>query len=191
MNIVTLGLSAILGKTGEPTKADFTQTGYTKFGLTYEDTAKMAQEDGESTEFYAEEEDDAIEEISKAGKITFSYSIMNPTLECLKRLFGGEIATDVWAYPDAEAQVEESLIILPKKGLKFLVPRAKLKAKFNGEFSKKGLLLIEVTATVMKPTTASLKKLYVAKVTDSDKASLQAMVETNQHKKPLTLACLN
>ena len=46
MNIVTLGLSAILGKTGEPTKADFTQTGYEKYGLTYEDTAKMAQEDG-------------------------------------------------------------------------------------------------------------------------------------------------
>lgn len=103
---------------------------------------------------------------------------MNPTLECLKRLFGGEVATDVWAYPDAEAQVEESLIILPKKGLKFQVPRAKLKAKFNGEFSKKGLLLIEVTATVMKPTTSGLKKLYVSKVSDQDKANLQAMVKT-------------
>ena len=105
---------------------------------------------------------------------------MNPTLECLKRLFGGEVATDVWAYPDAEAQVEESLIILPKKGLKFQVPRAKLKAKFNGEFSKKGLLLIEVTATVMKPTTSGLKKLYVSKVSDQDKANLQAMVETSK-----------
>jgi hypothetical protein len=183
MNIVTLGLSAILGKSGEPAKADFTQTGYTKFGLTYEDTAKMAQEEGESTEFYAEEEDDAIEEISKAGKITFSFSVMNPTLECLKRLFGGEVATDVWAYPDAEAQVEESLIILPKKGLKFQVPRAKLKAKFNGEFSKKGLLLIEVTATVMKPTTSGLKKLYISKVSDQDKANLQAMVETSKEVK--------
>ena len=35
MNIVTLGLAAILGKSGEPAKADFTQTGYTKFCLTY------------------------------------------------------------------------------------------------------------------------------------------------------------
>ena len=32
----------------------------------------------------------------------------------------------------------------------------------------------------MKPTTAGLKKLYVAKVTDSDKASLQAMVEASK-----------
>jgi len=86
---------------------------------------------------------------------------MNPDLTTLKRLFGGEIATNIWAYPDVAATVEESLIILPRKGLKFQVPRAKIKAKFNGEFSKKGLLLLEVTATVQKPHTDGLKKLYV------------------------------
>lgn len=162
--VVTLGLSKILGKEGEPTKADFTETGYTPYGLTYQDTAKMSQEDGEETEFYAEEEDDPIETIVKAGKTTFTFSVMNPDLNTLKRLFGGEIATNIWAYPDVAATIEESLIILPRKGLKFQVPRAKIKAKFNGEFSKKGLLLLEVTATVMKPNTSSLKKLYVGYV---------------------------
>lgn len=162
--VVTLGLSKILGKEGEPTAGDFTETGYTPYGLTYQDTAKMAQEDGEETEFYAEEEDDPIETIEKAGKTTFTFSVMNPDLPTLKRLFGGEVASDVWAYPDAVAAIEESLIILPRKGLKFQVPRAKIKAKFNGEFSKKGLLLLEVTATVMKPNTAGLKKLYVGYV---------------------------
>lgn len=163
--VVTLGLSKILGKQGEPTTANFTETGYTQYGLTYQDTAKMTQEDGEETEFYAEEEDDPIEIIEKAGKISFAFSIMNPDLTTLKRLFGGEIASDIWAFPDATASVEESLIILPRKGLKFQVPRAKIKAKFNGEFSKKGLLLLEVTATVMKPATAGLKKIYVGYVT--------------------------
>ncbi len=124
----------------------------------------MSQEDGEETEFYAEEEDDPIETIEKAGKTTFTFSVMNPDLTTLKRLFGGEIATNIWAYPDVAATVEESLIILPRKGLKFQVPRAKIKAKFNGEFSKKGLLLLEVTATVMKPNTSGLKKLYVGYV---------------------------
>ena len=162
--VVTLGLSKILGKHGEPTTANFTETGYTPYGLTYQDTAKMSQEDGEETEFYAEEEDDPIETIEKAGKTTFTFSVMNPDLTTLKRLFGGEIATNIWAYPDVAATVEESLIILPRKGLKFQVPRAKIKAKFNGEFSKKGLLLLEVTATVMKPNTSVLKKLYVGYV---------------------------
>lgn len=162
--VITLGLSKILGKTGEPTTADFSETGYTPYGLTYQDTAKMSQEDGEETEFYAEEEDDPIEIIEKAGKITFSFSVMNPDLDTLTRLFGGTVASNIYAYPDAAASIEESLIILPRKGLKFQVPRAKIKAKFNGEFSKKGLLLLEVTATVMKPTKAGMKKLYVSKI---------------------------
>lgn len=97
-NLVTLGLSKILGKQGEPTKLDFAETGYTAFGLTYEDTCKMSQEDPETTEFYAEEEDDPVETIEKQGKITFTFSIMNPELETLKRLFGGEVATNVWSY---------------------------------------------------------------------------------------------
>ena len=99
--LVTLGLSKILGKVGEPTALNFTETGYTAFGLTYEDTCKMSQEDPEVTEFYAEEEDDPVETVEKQGKITFTFSIMNPDLPVLKRLFGGEIASDIWSYPDA------------------------------------------------------------------------------------------
>lgn len=162
--LVTLGLSKILGKTAEPTKLDFAETGYEPFGLTYEDTCKMSQEDPETTEFYAEEEDDPVESIDKAGKITFTFSIMNPDLTTLNRLFGGEVATDIWSYPDTVSTVEESVIILPKKGLKFQIPRMKLTAKINGEFSKKGLLLIEVTGTVMKPKTSGLRKMAVGRV---------------------------
>lgn len=161
--LVTLGLSKILGKKGEPTKLDFVETEYKVFGLTYEDTCKMSQEDPETTEFYAEEEDDPVETIEKQGKITFTFSIMNPDLDTLKRLFGGEVASDVWSYPDVVNSVEESVII-PRKGLKFQVPRMKLTSKINGEFSKKGLLLIEVTGTVMKPATTGLKKMAVGKV---------------------------
>lgn len=69
---------------------------------------------------------------------------MNPDLPVLKRLFGGEIASDVWSYPDAVNTVEESIIILPKKGLKFQVPRMKLVAKINGEFSKRACFLLRL-----------------------------------------------
>lgn len=163
-SLVTLGLSKILGKQGEPTKLDFVETDYKVFGLTYEDTCKMSQEDPETTEFYAEEEDDPVETVEKQGKITFTFSIMNPDLDTLKRLFGGEVASDVWSYPDVVSSVEESVIIIPRKGLKIQVPRMKLTSKINGEFSKKGLLLIEVTGTVMKPKTTGLKKMAVCKL---------------------------
>lgn len=166
MSKVTLGLCAILGSSTELASAAnaFKTDGYTRFGLTYQDTANMSQEDGETTEFFAEEEDDAIDDIEKPGGTTFNFSIMDPDLNTLKRLFGGEIAADVWAYPDAKATIEESLQIIPKKGLCFHVTRARIKAKFNGEFSKKGLLLLECSATVRKPNTADVRKIYVKKL---------------------------
>lgn len=167
MSKVTLGLSAILGNSTELGSAAnaFKTDGYSRFGLTYQDTANMSQEDGESTEFFAEEEDDAIDEITKQGKTTFNFSIMDPTLETIARLFGGTVASDVYSYPDAVAVKEESVIIVPKKGLAFHVTRGRIKAKFNGEFSKKGLLLLEVSVTVMKPNTAGVKKIYIKKLT--------------------------
>ena len=167
MSKVTLGLSAILGSTTELNSAAnaFKETNYTRFGLTYQDTAAMNTEDGETTEFYSEEEDDAIDDITKPGKTTFSFSIMDPDLNTLKRLFGGEIASDVYAYPDVVIECVESLIITPRKGLAFHLSRAKIKSKINGEFSKKGLLLIECTATATKPSTTGVRKMYVKKIT--------------------------
>lgn len=162
--LVTLGLSKILGNAAEPKAGDFKEEGYTAYGLTHEDTCKMSQDDPETTEFYAEEEDDPVETTEKQGKITFAFSIMNPDLNTLKRFFGGEVASDIYAYPDTVATIEESVIIIPRKGLKFQVPRMKLNAKINGEFSKKGLLLLEIKGTVLKPQTAGLKKMYVTKV---------------------------
>lgn len=167
MSKVTLGLSAILGSTTELAAGGdaFKETGYTRFGLTYQDTANMNTEDGETTEFYAEEEDDPVDDITKPGKTTFNFSIMDPTLETLKRLFGGEIASDVCAYPDVVVECVESLIIKPRKGLAFHLTRAKIKSKINGEFSKKGLLLVECTATATKPTATGVKKMYIKKLT--------------------------
>lgn len=171
MSKVTLGLSAILGSTKEPASASdaFKETNFTRFGLTYQDTATMTTEDGETTEFYAEEEDDPIDDITKPGKTSFNFSIMDPSLEVLQRLFGGEIAADVYAYPDQVAECVESLIIKPRKGLAFHLSRAKIKAKINGEFSKKGLLLVECTATATKPTADGVKKMYVKKLTPAAK----------------------
>lgn len=167
MSKVTLGLSAILGCATELNAANkaFQTEGYTRFGLTYQDTANMNQEDGESTEFFAEEEDDAIDEITKQVTTTFNFSIMDPDLDTIARLFGGEVASNVYAYPDAVAQKEESVMIIPKKGLCFHVTRGRLKAKFNGDFSKKGLLLLEVSVKVMKPNTSGVKKIYIKKLT--------------------------
>lgn len=158
---ITIGLESLKGSATLPTaSADlFTGTGYTDFGYVFKGTCKLTQEDGEETEYYAEELDDPVEVISRPGKTNLEWSILNPSLEVIKRIFGGTIATNVYAYPDAVATIEESIILTPRQGFIFHFPRVKINAKINGDFASGSQLLIECKATVLKHDT--LQKVYI------------------------------
>jgi hypothetical protein len=60
--------------------------------------------------------------------------------------------------------IEKSVMVTPQQGIAFDIPRLKIVAKINGEYSKKNLLLIEVTGTALAPTKAGLKKYTAYKV---------------------------
>jgi hypothetical protein len=166
----TIGLSSI--KVGDIASDGGMGTTLAVLGQTFQDTCKFGQGDPEEMEFYSEESDDPVFVASKAGKTTFSFSIMNPELETLKATLGGTItAADAeaetpatWEPPDTMPIIEQSVRITPKQGIAFDIPRMKISAKINGEFSKKGLLLIEVTGTALKPTKAVVKKFKAYKV---------------------------
>jgi hypothetical protein len=137
-------------------------------GLTFQDTCKLQQDDPETTDFYAEEVDNPVFSMSRAGKTTFTFSIMNPELATLQSMLGGTISgsgdTAKWLAPDTLPIIEQSVKITPQQGLVFEIPRMKIVAKINGEFSKKGLLLIEVTGTVLQPEKTGTKKFTAYKV---------------------------
>lgn len=159
----TLGLSSI--EVGAIAANGGMGTSLSTLGQTYQDTCKMAQDEPETTEHYAEEVDDPVISISRGGKTTFSFSVMNPSVDTLKTLMGG-VATsgtgatpDTWTAPDKAPAIEMSVRITPEQGLKFEIPRMKLTSKINGDFSKKGLMLVEVQGTVLQPTLASVRKM--------------------------------
>ena len=95
---------------------------------------------------------------------------MNPSVETLQTLMGGTIKKtgvgaeehDTWEAPDVLPTIEKSVKITPLQGLKFAVPRLRIVAKLNGNFSKTGMMLVEVTGTVMKPEKEGIKKLSVS-----------------------------
>lgn len=136
-------------------------------GYTYQDTAKLSTEDPEVQDYYAEEVDDPVAEITKAGKTVFTWSLMNPDVEALAAVLGGtaDAANNTWDAPDDVPSIEKSLRVKPKQGLTFEMPRVKIRAKINGDFSKKGILLVEITATVLQPTKENTKKMHVSLVT--------------------------
>ena len=127
----------------------------------------MTQEDPETTDHYAEEVDDPVVSISRGGKTNYAFSIMNPSVTVLADLLGGtaDESNGKWEAPDKIPVVEKSVRITPEQGLKFEIPRMKLVSKINGDFSKKGILLIEVAGTVMQPTKAGVKKMTATLLT--------------------------
>lgn len=150
-SIITLGLSKI--EVGAIAVDGGMGTNLASLGYTYQDTCKMTQEDPETTDHYAEEVDDPVVSISRAGKTLFNFSIMNPTVTVLADMLGGtaDETAETWSAPAKFPTVEKSVKITPEQGLKFDIPRMRLTAKINAEFSKKGILLIEVAGTVMAP----------------------------------------
>lgn len=162
MSLVTLGLSKIeVGDIGADGAMGDTLA---PLGYTYQDTCKMTQEDPETTEHYAEEVDDPIVSISRGGKTNFAFSIMDADVNVLKTLFGGTVTGDSWSAPAKLPAIEKSVRITPEQGLKFDIPRMKLASKINGEFSKKGLFLIDVAGTVLQPTKADEPKMTATKI---------------------------
>ena len=157
--IYTLGLSKI--EVGATAADGGMGESLAPLGYTYQDTCKMTQEDPETTDHYAEEVDDPVVSISRGGKTNFAFSLMNPSVTVLADLLGGtaDEGSGKWEAPDKIPVVEKSVRITPEQGLKFEIPRMKLVSKINGDFSKKGILLIEVAGTVLQPTKAGTKKM--------------------------------
>lgn len=162
--VYTLGLNAVkMGDVG----LSCTRT---SLGLTYQDSCKMTMDDAETSDFYAEEEDDPVVSISRAGKTTIEFDLMNPSPDDLVTLMGGTASksessltdNDTWTAPAKAPSIYKSLELDPEQGLNIQVSRAKIDAKINGEFSKKGMTLVHVKATVSKPDGSDGK--LVAKV---------------------------
>ena len=168
--VYTLGLASI--EVGEIAADGGMGTKLQSLGYTYQDTAQMVTNDPTTTDFYAEEVDDPVVSISRAGSVQFKWSLMNPSVEVLQTLMGGTVTktgdgggeNNTWEAPDVAPTIEKSVKITPLQGLKFDIPRLRITAKLNGNFSKTSMVLVEVTGTVMKPDKEGIKKLSVSLV---------------------------
>lgn len=157
-NVTALGLSkievaAIDDETG------LASGSYAALGKTYENTCRLVEEDPQENDFYCEEEDDPQESISRAGKTTLEFSIMNANAAAMVNIFGGTVSEGVWSAPSSMVEVEKNVKITPRVGGVLEIRRCKLRAKINAEFSKQGLFLCEVRGTVLKPAVTGVAKM--------------------------------
>ena len=128
-------------------------------GQTLKGSCNVTQEDPTTNDFFAEEIDDPVVSISSRGKTTLAFSVMNPDLQVLEKLFGGTISgtgpTAKWNAPATLPAIEESVRVTPQMGLIWEFPRMKINAKINGQFSRENIFVIEVSGTALQPTKTS------------------------------------
>ena len=146
-SIATFGLSKI-----EVKKTSALDAGYKTLGMTYQDSCTLTQNDPEVTDHYAEESEVPVVSVSKSGKVMLSFSIMDADADTLTELMGGtkDAETGAWNAPDTAPIVELSIRVTPKSGLQIEIPRASVHAKMSGGFSRSGMFIVTVTATVLK-----------------------------------------
>ncbi|MDR1348315.1 MAG: hypothetical protein LBJ63_07840 [Prevotellaceae bacterium] len=164
-DLYTIGLAKI--EIGDIDPDGGMGTDLEQLGYTNQDSCSFTQEDPETTDFFAEELDDPVVSISRAGKTTFNFSVMNPDVTVLQKLLGGTITgtgdAAIWNAPSTIPVIEQSVKITPKQGLVFSVPRMSILAKINGQFSKTNIFVIDVVGTVLIPTDVSVSKISATK----------------------------
>ncbi len=161
-----LGLKAI--KMGAIAGDGDMGTSLVAIGDTVLDTAEMTTEEGTVTEFSIEESDSPVLSINtEPDSIVFAWSTYANDAATLAKLFGGTVTPaaggvgELWEMPDAIPEIEQSLEIEWKKGGFMRIPRARIKAAFQGSFKKSALSQINITATVLQPTKAGVKRLTI------------------------------
>jgi hypothetical protein len=152
IGLTSIEISAIAGDGG-------LGTSFAAVGYTVADTAVLATEEGQTTEFNIEEQDEAIYSIvSQKGKTTLSWSCYDVDTDTLIKFFGGTKTAgppEVWSAPDAVPEIEVSIRVNMKTGGKVEIVRGKIAAKLNWAFQKSKLAQIDIVATILAPTKAA------------------------------------
>lgn len=160
--IRSIGLKHI--KIGEIAGDGGMGTSLTALGVTYQDTAELTQGDPELTEIFSEENDDPEEVIETKASKSVKWSIMNFDPDQMVRVLGGTSLNGAWHAPTVMDPIEMSIEILSKNDYKIEIPRAKIVAKLNMQFRKKGVTLIDIEAKILTPTKANTAPIVSQKV---------------------------
>lgn len=134
-------------------------------GRTLEGTARLAKDEDELTEFYAEEVDDPIYASLKKGKTRLEWTIVDFTASELARIMGGKDNGGVWEAPATAADIEQSIEVLTKTNLKIELVRCKIQANFDTALGRAELGQVRVVATVLNPTKAATPPYKISKYT--------------------------
>ncbi len=135
----SIALGAVINNTTMP------EVGTMTAFETYRDTFEMAEEEGEITEEYADQYDEAFINFQAKGKKDIKVSTFDYTPEFLKSVKGGTVLDGEWTEGDGVPQIFNSLLIITDSGHTIKCPKVQVFARLNLKLVKKGVALLELT----------------------------------------------
>ena len=121
----------------------------------YRDTFNSAEEEGSTTDHYAEMNTTPKASFTEVGKETITWQCMDTDIDQIVRLLGGVKTTvdlrDIWTKPTIPADIEKYIKVTTMDGTILEYPRVKITTRKNFQFRRNGLWLLDVTMTVLSP----------------------------------------
>ncbi len=166
MERITIGLKSL--KIGDIESDGGMGLSLAAVGNTFESTAILSQEEGETTDFFVEETDDPVESLSVKGATTLEWAILDMTPDTLVKVMGGTVSGTgdqaVWSGPADIPEIEQSIELISKKNIKYEITRARIQARLDVNFSKKEAGLVRIKAKVLTPTKEGEAPIRISKV---------------------------
>lgn len=129
-----------------PAAADMTE-----LCKTYRDSCSFIEDEPTEAEEYSDQDDDPIWSMLTAGKKKVKFSTFDHSPTLLTKLKGGAVVNGKWNSPAATPEIELAFEFLLKSGQVLQLPKAKVFARFNHEYKKDGVSLLELTVTPIVP----------------------------------------
>lgn len=130
---------------GESTGIDAMPAEMTDAFRTYRDSVSFIEEDSDIQSEYSDQSDDSIIDLETAGAKSIKLSTFDWSNETLQMLKGGTVVNGQWVEPKVKPLIIKAFRLPTADGTPFEWPKVQVFAKFNAEFKKKGVMLLEVT----------------------------------------------
>lgn len=127
-----------------PVDADFSE-----LCKTLRDSVKLDEAEASTEKEYSDQENDPIASFSENGAITVGFSTYDWDNAVLVALKGGTIVNSKWHAPTTRTNIVKALRIVTDSGATISFPRVQITARFNSEFKKKNVSLLEVKCEVL------------------------------------------
>ncbi|PZX18108.1 hypothetical protein LX69_01145 [Breznakibacter xylanolyticus] len=150
----SFGLKTV--KFGTPTGTVAMPAVLEQFAMTVKGSLKLSESEASLKEFYVEEQSAPVEQvIAEDSQLTAEWQCYDIAPAIITKVKGGTVTagetSDTWAAPGSSSIIKLAVELETASGVKVLIPKASVVARFDGAMGKEELLMMSIKLTALDP----------------------------------------